>query len=219
MVNLLDPTNVITRMFNAKKYDEMYRYCKDLLEKIPNDMIALQNISLSLIHLQKYSEAIVYCDKVLEIKNSDIYALKNKIYALESLNQHKQVLELCTLILSTNSQDIWALNSMGLSLNELNQHNDALEYYDKSLRIDHLGSYKDAINYYDMAQIIDSSLKEIPLAKSKLFEKLNMPDDAFLAAQGVLNKNMEKIKIDASKNKCSVFHQFCEEEFEILNSK
>jgi tetratricopeptide (TPR) repeat protein len=123
---------------------------------------------------------------------------------------------------------------MGLSLNELNQHNDALEYYDKSLRIDpndvtalmnkaislsHLGSYKDAINYYDMAQIIDSSLKEIPLAKSKLFEKLNMPDDAFLAAQGVLNKNMEKIKIDASKNKCSVFHQFCEEEFEILNSK
>jgi tetratricopeptide (TPR) repeat protein len=197
-------------------------------------MVALQNISLSLIYLQKYSEAIVYCDKVLEIKNSDVYALKNKIYALESLNQHKQVLELCTLILSTNSQDTWALNSMGLSLNELNQHNDALEYYEKSLRIDpndvtalmnkaislsHLGNYKDAINYYDMAQIIDSSLKEIPLAKSRLFEKLNMSDDAFLAAQGVLNKNMEKIKTDANKNKCSVFHQFCEDEFEKSNSK
>ena len=69
MVNLLDPANVITRMFNAKKYDDMYNYCKNLLEKIPNDMVALQNISLSLIYLGRYEEAIVYCDKVLEIKN------------------------------------------------------------------------------------------------------------------------------------------------------
>ena len=78
MVNLLDPTNVITRMFNAGKYQDMYDYCKELLEKIPNDMVALQNISLSLIYLEKYEEAIKYCDKVLEIKNSDMYALKNK---------------------------------------------------------------------------------------------------------------------------------------------
>ena len=42
----------------------------------------------------------------------------------------------------------------------------------KAISLSHLGNYKDAINYYDMAQIIDSSLKEIPLAKSQLFEKL-----------------------------------------------
>jgi len=28
MIDLLDPTNVITRMFNAKKYDEMYTIVK-----------------------------------------------------------------------------------------------------------------------------------------------------------------------------------------------
>jgi hypothetical protein len=44
-----------------------------------------------------------------------------------------------------------------------------------------------------------------------------MPDEAFLAAQGVLNKDMDKIKSDAKENKCSIFHQFCEDEFE--NSK
>ena len=32
MIDLLDPTNVITRMFNAEKYEEMYNYCKNLLE-------------------------------------------------------------------------------------------------------------------------------------------------------------------------------------------
>ena len=30
------------------------------------------------------------------------------------------------------------------------------------------------------------------MLKSQLFEKLEMRDDAFLAAQGVLNKDMEK---------------------------
>ena len=150
------------------------------------------------------------------------------------MNQYEKVIELCKKILSINSSDIWALNSMGLSLNELNQHRDALEIYDKALKIDandvtalmnkaisqsHIGNYKDAIDNYDLVQSIDSSLKEIPLAKSRLYEKIGMKDDAFLAAQGVLNQDMEKIKIKAKENKCSVFHQFCEEEFQKSNSK
>ena len=53
MVDLLDPSNVITRLFNAEKYAEMHDYCKKLLENIPNDMLALQNISLSLIYLKR----------------------------------------------------------------------------------------------------------------------------------------------------------------------
>jgi tetratricopeptide (TPR) repeat protein len=150
------------------------------------------------------------------------------------LKQYEQVLKLCKQILSTNSKDVWALNSMGLSLNELNRHQEALEYYEKSLEIDlddvtalmnkaislsHLGNYKDAIEFYDKAQTIDSSLKEASIVKSQLFEKLGMKDDAFLAAQGVLNKEMEKIKTDAKENKCSVFHQFCEDEYEKYDSK
>ena len=46
-----------------------------------------------------------------------------------------------------------------------------------------------------------------------------MPDEAFLAAQGVLNKDMEKIKSDAKENKCTVFHQFCNDEFQYSDSK
>ncbi len=64
----------------------------------------------------------------------------------------------------------------------------------KAISLSHFGNYQDAINYYDLAQRVDSSLREIPPAKSKLFEKLNMPDEAFLAAQGVLNNDMTKIK-------------------------
>jgi hypothetical protein len=44
-------------------------------------------------------------------------------------------------------------------------------------------------------------------------------DNAFLAAQGILNKDMEKIKLAAKENKCSLFHQVCENEFQKLDSK
>ena len=65
-----------------------------------------------------------------------------------------------------------------------------------------------------LAQIIDPSMKELAIAKSREFKKLGLEDEAFLAAQGVLIKDMEKIKSDAKENKCSVFHQFCQTEFE-----
>jgi len=145
------------------------------------------------------------------------------------LKNYEQVIELCKQVLSTNPKDIWILNSMGLSLNELNRHKEALECYNTSLLIDpkditalmnkaislsHLGNYEDAISYYDQAQNIDSKLKELSLAKSRLFEKLGMADEAFLAAQVILNKDMEKIKNEAKENECSVFHQLCDNNFE-----
>ena len=100
-------------------------------------------------------------------------------------------LKLCNDIISQNPKDVWALNSMGLSLNELDRHKEALEYYNKSLELEpndvtalmnkaislsHLKNYKDAIQYYDKVQTIDSSLKEISIAKSQLFKKLGLND-------------------------------------------
>ena len=58
-----------------------------------------------------------------------------------------------------------------------------------------------------------------PLSVGYIIEKLGMEDDAFLAAQGVLNKDMAKIKNDAKENDSTVFHQFCEDEFNEYNSK
>src|SRR3989338_1414610 len=188
-------------MFESGKFDDMYNYCTKLLETNPDDMVALQNSALALLHLEKFEDSIIYCDKVLQIKIFDIYALKNKIYSLEKLKRYDDALTCCKIILDIDGSDVWALNSMGLSLNKLDRYQEAIEFYDK-------------------AQIIDpSSLHEASIAKSQAFEKLGMEDEAFLAAQGVLVKDMEKIKIDAKKNKCSVFHQYCQNEFEELKNK
>lgn len=234
LINLLDPTVVIKRMFESGQYDEMYNYCQKLLSNDQNDMVALQNSALALIHLARYEDAIIYCDKVLKIKNYDNYALKNKIYSLEKLKRYNDVIICCNIILEHDSADTWTFNSLGLSLNELDRHTEAIEFYDKTLKIDsnditalmnkaislnHLKNYKESIEFYDQAQIEDPSLNEASIAKSKAFEKLGMTDEAFLAAQGVLVKDMTKIIADAKKNKCTVFHQFCQNEFDELSNK
>jgi len=191
--------------------------------------LALQNSALSLLSLEKYPEAITYCDKVLKENNFDNYALTIKIHALENMKKYDEVLNCCSSILFKNKDDIWALNTSGLALNELNRFNEAIEFYNKILKIDDknitalmnkalslslLGEYQNSIEYYDLAQVIDPSIKELAIAKSRGFEKLGLEDEGFLAAQGVLIKDMEKIKSDAKENQCSVFHQFCQTEFE-----
>lgn len=234
LINLLDPNAVLNRMFDAGKFDDMLRYCKTMLEKDPDDMLALQNSALALFHLEQFSDAINACDMVLKLRALDPHALKIKIYSLEKMKKYEQVLGCCNQILKDNPDDIWALNSVGLSLNELDRHGEAIAYYDRTLVLDknditalmnkaislhHMGDYKECILYYDRAQTLDPSLSEIPAAKSRAFEKLGLDDEAFLAAQGVLVKDMEKIKHDAKKNKYTVFHQYCTDEFESLNKK
>jgi tetratricopeptide (TPR) repeat protein len=89
----------------------------------------------------------------------------------------------------------------------------------KAISLNHLKNYRESIEYYDKAQTVDITLHEASIAKSQAFEKLGMEDEAFLAAQGVLIKDMEQIKIAAKKNKCSIFHQYCQNEFEKLKDK
>ena len=85
---------------------------------------------------------------------------------------------------------------------------DVTALMNKAISHSHLGNYETAIEFYDKAQVVDSSLKEIPLAKSKLFEKLGDVDNAFLAAQGILNKDMEKIRWQQKKTNVLYFIKF-----------
>lgn len=234
LINLLDPNAVLNRMFEAGKFDDMLSYCNAMLEKDPDDMLALQNSALALFHLEQFPEAVNACDRVLKLRPSDPHALKIRIYSLEKLKKYEQVLDCCSQILKDDPENTWLLNSMGLSLNELDRHGEAIAYYDRTLALDkdditalmnkgislyHMGDYKECILYYDRAQTLDPSLAEIPAAKSRAFEKLGLDDEAFLAAQGVLVKDMEKIKLDAKKSKYTVFHQYCTDEFESLKKK
>ncbi len=85
-------------MFESGKFSDMLNYCSKLLEKNPNDLMALQNSALSLLNLENFSEAITFCNKVLKENNFDNYALTIKIHALENLRKYER----CTNLLPSN---------------------------------------------------------------------------------------------------------------------
>lgn len=234
MIDLLDPSKVITRMFEAGRFEEMKSYCEQLLEKDPTDMLALQNLTLACLHLRRFEDALSYCNRVLGIDEYDTYAIKNKVLALEQLGKYDQVVDCCNKLLNIDSNNIWALNSKGLALLESNKSSEAIEPFERvlSLEEDNLTAlmnkalahyiqkeYEKAASYYDKAQKSDPSLKDAAIAKSESFAKMGKDDEAFLAAQGVLNEDMQRFKDEAKKNNCTVFHQYCVTEFEELESK
>jgi len=228
------PIDVIKRLFSEQKWDEMVAFCKKMLDEDPNDLVALQNTAAAYLRLKRFDEAVSICDKVLAFNTNDEYALKNKIYALESLRRFDDVIACCELILAGNPADNWAIDSKGLSLNELGRHDDALSCYDLSLKYDpnnttalmnkamtlaFMKKYSDAIACYDRAQKLDKSIAGIAAAKSDAYQKLGLEDEAFLAAQGVLDEDVPKFKEEAKKRHMRIFDWYCLNEFNELEAR
>ena len=222
-IPLIDPVTELKKLFDTKKFDAAIEFCQKLLEKNPNDPIALQNLSTAYYIVGAYNDTIKCCEKILEKDANEEHAVKNKMRASEKLELHEEVLRCCEILLSKNNKDVDALVTKGIALNKTGKHEDALTLYDLALELDktnvdglmnmavtlnYLGRYQEAIPYYDTVQQIMPEFSRAAVEKSEAFKALGREDDAFLAAQGVRLKDAELLKQDAKENKYSVQHAF-----------
>lgn len=227
MVDLLEPSNVINRLYDSERFAELHDYCRALLQKDGSDTLALQNAALACLRLNEYEQALIYCGRVLEQDAGEPYALRNKIYALESLRRYGQVIECCAALLKSDPSDVWALNSAGLASAELDRLGDADDYFGRALQLDprsvtallngalilgRLGRPKESISLYDRALQEDPSLREAAPARAAAYRSLGMADEAFLAEQGMLDSEIGRIISEARRAGCTVFHQLCLDE-------
>ena len=90
---------------DTKKFDAAIEFCQKLLEKNPNDPIALQNLSTAYYIVGAYNDTIKCCEKILEKDANEEHAVKNKMLALEKLELHDEVLRCCEILLSKNDKD------------------------------------------------------------------------------------------------------------------
>ena len=222
-IPMIDPVTELKKLFEAKKFDAAIEFCQKILEKDPNDPIALQNLGTAYYIVGAYEDTVKCCDKILEKDLNEEHAVKNKMRALEKLELHEQVLECCDIRLSKNDKDVDALVTKGIALNKTGKHEDALTLYDLALELDktnvdalmnmavtlsYLRRYQDSIPYYDTVQQIMPEFTRAAIEKSKAFKELGREDDAFLAAQGIMLNDAELLKQDAKDNKYSVQHAF-----------
>ena len=222
-IPMIDPVTELKRLFDAKKFDEAIEFCQKLLEKDPNNPIALQNLSTLYYIVGAYEDSIKCSEKILKKDLNEEHAIKNKMLALEKLNQHDEVLKCCEILLEKNEKDVDALVTKGIALNKMGKHEDALTLYDLALELNktdvdalmnmavtlnYLERYQDAIPYYDTVQQLMPEFSRAAVEKSEAFKALGKEDDAFLAAQGIRLDEAELLKIDAKENKYSVQHAF-----------
>ncbi len=222
-IPMIDPVTELKRLFDAKKFDEAIEFCQKLLEKDPNNPIALQNLSTLYYIVGAYEDSIKCSEKILKKDLNEEHAIKNKMLALEKLELHDEVLKCCEILLSKNGKDVDALVTKGIALNKIGKHEDALTLYDLALELDktdvdalmnmavtlnYLERYQDAIPYYDTVQQLMPDFSRAAVEKSEAFKALGKEDDAFLAAQGVRLDEAELLKIDAKENKYSVQHAY-----------
>jgi len=85
-IPLLDPVTELKKLFDAKKFDAAIEFCQKLLEKDPNDPIALQNLSTAYYIVGAYEDSIKCSDKALEKDPNEEHAVKNKMLAKCSEN-------------------------------------------------------------------------------------------------------------------------------------
>jgi len=107
VIDLLDPATTIRSLFNAGEYEKMYNYCRKILDDYPDDMTALQNITLALTNLGRYEEALTYCDAVLKVWDEDPYALRSRLVIMESLKRYDDVVDTCGRILRSPPKTVW----------------------------------------------------------------------------------------------------------------
>ena len=220
---MIDPVTELKKLFDAKKFDTAIEFCQKLLEKDPNDPIALQNLSTAYYIVGAYEDSIKCCDKILGKDVNEEHAVKNKMLALEKLERHDEILKYCEILIAKNDKDVDALVTKGIALNKMGKHEDALTFYDLALELDktdvdalmnmavtlnYLERYQEAIPYYDTVQQIMPEFSRAAAEKSEAFKALGKEDDAFLAAQGIRLDEAELLKTDAKENKYTVQHAF-----------
>lgn len=228
-----NPVDVIKKLHDTKQWDEIVSFCQKMLAEDQKDLIAIQNMATAFLNLGKFEDVLSCCDKVFEQNPLDEYAIKNKVFALEMLGRHAEILEFCDKILAKDSLNTWLLNSKGLALNELGEHEDAIQCYDTTIQVDqnnvtallnkaitlsYLQKYSDAIQFYDRAQQ-QEKLPRAASGKSTAYQKLGKEDEAFLAAQGLLDSDIERIILEARSKKMKIFDYYCLTEYNDLEKR
>lgn len=242
-----DPVADLTRLFNAGRYSDAAEYCEAILAGDPADQAALHNAATALVRLGRHAEAIEKCDAILSGDPGDPHALRNRILALEGLGRHEQAAECCRRLLALpeartadggiagGAGDAWSHNSLGLALARLGRDAEAAGCFGRALEADpsnvtalmnkallagRLGRAEESAALYGRAAEADPSVaRDAARARAGAYASLGRKDEAFLAAQGVADADMPRIIADAARNGCTVFHQFCQEEYDRVGER
>ncbi|MCW3120637.1 MAG: Tetratricopeptide repeat protein [Flavipsychrobacter sp.] len=135
----------------------------DLLEKYPDDRLALNNKGYLLFYKKRYDESITLFKKAIQEKPDYIMAYINLANSYMALKDNVTALQVITAALVYAPHDFNLLNTKGMLLIRQGQYAEGLSYYQRSFEIkkDNVDVYMYQSQYYYSIKDYDNDIKAL----------------------------------------------------------
>jgi tetratricopeptide (TPR) repeat protein len=120
---------------NRQKYDKAIVYYDSLLERNPEDEVALANKGHAFFHLGRFSEALACSDKALEIDQQDAVAWSVRALILSELGKLDDAIASHDKAIELDPKEWVFWYNKGNTLSSSGMHEEAIECYDKALEL------------------------------------------------------------------------------------
>lgn len=195
----LDPLTEGIKKYKAHLFKEAVVIFDKVLQKEPNNKLALSYKGLSLMKHAKYVEALRHYENLLKKSHKDTDVLNNLGVTLGNLDRHTDAIKTFYKVLEIKPNDVTALLGMGIAYGNLGEYNDSLFYFDSALKLD--PKNKIAKNYQEYTKlIIDKYYPKLKNKESWTSQQLQSIKDKtkWLSA---LNKHLSEVSKNVAKEK------------------
>ena len=115
-----------------------------IIEIVPEDAEAYNNLGCALRELGRYEEALASYDKAIKLQPAYAMAYNNRGVVLYALNRHEEALKSYDRSLTLQPGYAMAYNNLGVTLHEIKRYEEALISYNQAIALKH--NYAEAYN-------------------------------------------------------------------------
>ena len=184
------------KAMNSGKPLEAERLFKDVLKELPNNIAALNLVTIVLVSMERHAEAEAFISKAIKLNQSSDVSYYNYGLISKRLGKSEQALEQFNKAIHLNAQAPETWNNRGTVFNDLKQYENAIADFNQAISLapnyseafcnkgkslGFLKRYDEAFEAYDKALAIKPDLAEAWLGRGFVFTELKRYDEAFVA--------------------------------------
>ncbi len=193
----------IKNLFKESKYGEVINLCKKNLEKNPNSIFEIYNLTLAYFYKGNYQISIIYCDKVFklysEILEQDIEDEEYRVYQ-KALKLKEEFLNFIETEESSYNKNINALfnghkfdESIILCKKYLNKNPNSIHInYHIAHIYFHKKDYKTSHEYCDKALKLCNELFELGIEHQVYQKALGLKEKLIIEEEHTLNRTVNR---------------------------
>jgi len=189
------------KAMNGGKPLEAVRLFKNVLEEQPNNIAALNLVTIVLMSMERHAEAEAFISKAITLNQSSDVSYYNYGLISKRLGKSQQALEQFDRAIRLNAKVPETWNNRGTVFNDLKQYENAIldfnqaislashysdAFCNKGKSLGFLKRYDEAFAAYDKALALKPDLAEAWLGRGNLFDKCKSHEEASVAFTKVI---------------------------------